>query len=550
MISGHKKSKMSTGRTPVTPYKTFIWIFRLLWLLIICILPSPLHFLFSQETTQKGPRAISVVDAVRSTLLRNPFLLSQQVRVHIARGALMIASSPFDGVFKTELIQSSNSVTLGTILNNTGNVSVVPDKSTSTIYSASYTQLFRNGISIAPTYQASRDISGLIGPGALNASTIGFSVTIPILRGRGRAAVAAQENASRDEISADELDLRQTISQLIRNTASDYWRLVAAQGLVSVAQDAESRGKTYVDNTQALVNTDQVPRNDLHEVVANLADRASQTISAQALLRTAALQVASDMGSKPDEILRGIDARDDFPNSDIQAPLGASPANLTSYFNHAIQHRADYQAALRRSREQHILLKSAQNGLLPLLNFALSAGYSQAQPGTNISRYVSLPSSPGLGPNVGGSLTLSVPFRNRAAAGNVLQTQSALKQADLTVESVAQDIAQSVGVALEGVRSAALRVQQSETAVREFETSLAGARQKYQLGFGSIVEILTIEDRLTGALAARIQARLDYALALTQFRYSTGTLFEIGQSTQFVPDTVLMTLPSFGDDAQ
>jgi outer membrane protein TolC len=80
-------------------------------------------------------------------------------------------------------------------------------------------------------------------------------------------------------------------------------------------------------------------------------------------------------------------------------------------------------------------------------------------------------------------------------------------------------------------------------AVREFQTSLAGARQKYALGFGSIVEILTIEDRLTTALNSQIQGQLDYAQALTQLRFSTGTLMDARQPVPQISADTFVTLP-------
>jgi outer membrane protein len=497
-----------------------------------------------QEQADDRHAGLTLIEAVRYTLLHHPALLTQQAQVQIERGTRLVASSAFDGVFNTGISQSTTAVAEGTTLDNSGRVAVVSDKFTQTTYSAGYAELFRNGMSIAPTYQMSRELSPYLGPGGLNTSVSGLTLTVPLLRGRGRRAVAAQENAAKEEVSAALLDLDQEIAQLIVNTAGSYWRLLAAKRFLGVAIDAEQRGKTSVDNAQALVDADRVPRNDLHEVVANLAQLSSERVAAESAVVAARLQLASDMGLTVEQMVRDVpDPSDQFPDSTIQTPPSHSTEALRFYVEQAIQRRADYLAATRRAHEQNILMVGARNRLLPQLDLALGGGYTQAQPGTNVAQFFSAPGSQRLGPNVSGSITLSLPFRNRAALGSVMQSSGAAKQADLNVDIVARNIGQTVGVTIERVRAAGVRVQQTSDAVHEFQTALAGARQKYALGFGSIVEILTIEDRLTTALNSKIQAQLDYAEALAQFRFATGTLLESGQPTQHISSDVFVTLP-------
>lgn len=490
---------------------------------------------------------ITLIDASRYALLHHPAILSQQAQVEIQRGVRDVTSSTFDGTLQSGLTQGFTNTPIFTQLNSAGVVGVETETLTQTTYSAGYTELFRDGISISPSYQANRDISDYVGPSGLNTSVVGLTVTFPLLRGRGhKNAVATSEDAAKEEVTAASLDLDQEISQVVFNTANDYWRLRAAKQFLAVAVDQEQRGKTYVDNTSTLVEADQVPRNDLHEVIANLAQLTSQRISTEASVVNARLQLASDMGFSAEEMLdTKLEPSDAFPDSTSQAPPSDGPASLSYYLRQAMRLRSDYLASKHRTHEQSILLSGAKNNLLPQLNFGINAGYSQGQPGTNVGQLFSAPLSKGLGPNVTGNITFSFPLQNRAAAGAVKQAAGTLKQADLNAEIVARNISQSVGVAVEQVRAASLEVQQSSSAVGEFETSLAGARQKYNMGFGSIVEILTIEDRLTSVENAQIQAELDYALALTQLRFATGTLVDCSPSTVHIASRAFVTLPAF-----
>jgi outer membrane protein TolC len=104
-------------------------------------------------------------------------------------------------------------------------------------------------------------------------------------------------------------------------------------------------------------------------------------------------------------------------------------------------------------------------------------------------------------------------------------------------------ISSGVIVSLGAVRSAIARLKQADDAVHSFQTGLQGERDKYSGGIGSIIEILTVEDKLNSALAEDVQAQLNYALALVQFRFTTGTLAKAGGGTQNVTADTFFTLP-------
>jgi len=77
-----------------------------------------------------------------------------------------------------------------------------------------------------------------------------------------------------------------------------------------------------------------------------------------------------------------------------------------------------------------------------------------------------------------------------------------------------------------------------------FQTSLDNEREKYRLGVGSLVEVLTVEDRLTGVLVAQVQAELSYAVALARLRHGTGTIVEPDKAAQKVDPAVFLGFPA------
>src|SRR5262249_32380416 len=226
----------------------------------------------------------------------------------------------------------------------------------------------------------------LTDPGGANTSALSLLVNIPLLRGRGKKAVAAREEAATREVEASLFDLDELIAQLIANTATSYWNLVAAEKSVTVALDAEARGRTYLENVKALVAADQVPRNDLNEVTANLASRSATRVAAEQQLATARQQLALDMGTSATAMLSGINAGEDFPTADQNSPSDTM-VSLAYYLKEGLKTRGVYLASERRNVEAETLVMGAKNALLPQVNLTLSAGYAGLQEGRSVGNF-------------------------------------------------------------------------------------------------------------------------------------------------------------------
>jgi outer membrane protein TolC len=495
---------------------------------------------------------VDLLEAVRSTLTLHPALQSQRAQINISRGLLKQQSGPFDTLLQGSLQQSYENTPLTTPQFQLSNGSTTPTLETSlgsnsTLMSGSASRLFRNGISISPTFQISRETDNLYYPTGINSTNVGLQISIPLLRGRGREVVAARETAARTEVDATTLDLTQTISQLIQNVVLSYWNVVAAQKNVEIAREAEARGKTYVENTQALIAADFVPRNDLNETTANLAQRASARIAAEQALVQAQLQLATDMGINATAMLNNVPSpTDEFPMAGTEASPSERAVAMQQYLREALHNRGDYLAAQLRVQEAQTSQVSAKNGLLPQVNLTVATGYTGIRTGRAIQDFLSSTYVGVERPNAVAGLTYSFPRRNETAEGLLLQAIGSLHQAELQQQQVARDISEGIAVAVANVRNAISRVAEADRSVLFFEDSLSGAREKYRVGVGSIVEMLQVEDKLTAAMQDRVQARLTYAMSITQFRFATGTLFTPTQATQQLDKSIFLTLPAIG----
>lgn len=498
------------------------------------------------QSSAPPPPPLGLLEALQSTLANQPGLHIQEQQVVASRGADRQASGLFDTVIGTTLSQNrvNNPLTLFN-QEEAGLLGIVTNDQVSNVTSLDIgaSKEFRNGVTISPSLLATRTTDNIYDIGGVNLSTLAFQVTVPLLRGRGRDVVAARETAAGIEVEASLLDLNQIISSLLSNTASSYWNAVGTARNLKVAQESEERGKIYVENVKTLIAAERVPQAEIHQVNANLATRSAARIAAEQSLLAARQQLALAMGMSTDQMASVGMPVEDFPVDDGQVVAVLNSHSLQEFYASALEGRADYLAAKKREMEEKTLLTPAHNALLPQLNLNLSTGYSSLDEGTGLVNYLGSPGHAPRGPDVGVGVTYQFPPSNNAAFGALMQAQSSVRQAELRTLQTSQSIMAAVVTAVGGVRNAALQLQRAQEAVAASQAALDGEREKYRLGVGQLVDVLTMEDRLTVAEQSQVSAEVGYALALTQLRFATGTIVAPDKTVQSVDRDVFFTVP-------
>ena len=509
-------------------------------ILLVCCLRS-----FGQSSVPSPP-PLGLLEALQSTLANQPALHIGEQQVVSSRAIRRQTSGAFDTVFGTTLSQNriNNPLTLFN-QEEAGLLGIITNNQASNVTSLDIgaTKEYRNGVTISPSLLNTRTTDNIYDIGGVNLTTLAFQLKVPLLRGRGRDVVAATETAAGIEVEASLLDLNQTISGLLSNTASSYWNAVGAARNLKVVQGSEERGKIYVENVQTLISAGRVPESEIHQVNANLATRSAARIAAEQNLIAARQQLALAMGMSTDQMASVGMPVEDFPVDDAQVLAVLDSHSLQQFFDLALGHRADYLAAKKREMEQRTLLTPARNGVLPQLNLNLSTGYSSLDEGTGVANFFSAPGRAPRGPDVGVGVTYQFPPSNNAAFGALMLAQSNVRQAELRTLQTSQAIMASVVTAVGGVRNAALQLQRAREAVAASQAALEGEREKYRLGVGQLVDVLTMEDRLTVAEQSQVTAELGYALALAQLRFATGSIVAPDQTVQSVDRDIFFTVP-------
>lgn len=484
-----------------------------------------------------APGGLSLLEAVRLALARDPNIAIEETRLRSSQGALLSASGRFDPELTTSVVQAQSDEPL----------SPLASQETRTLQNVvGFNKQFRTGFSISPELSLLRSDDVTAGAGAVNVGTLSFDLRQPLLRGRGREAVAAGELSAARAVAASRFDLRHATATRILVVASQYWALEAARRNLEILRQSEESSRLLLANTRRLIEADVTPAAELVQAEANVAVQESARIGGERLLFTARQDLGREIGLEPAEVARLPLPSDGFPRVDA----GAVPAVAGRMVEGALARRSDLMAVRERLLGGEILVTAAGDAARPQLDLVLTPSYSGFVEGGDTGSFFSP-----LYQNVpGGSLALgfsfSWPTANRRARGDLAQAQAAREQGALVVDLVEKQIGADVPAALETVASSARRLAKAEETVGLFTRVVANEEKKLAAGTSTLLDVISQRDRLTAARQSLVSAHLDLSLALLRLRFETGTLLASDGAAEAVGYVELTTLPFAGEEGR
>lgn len=481
---------------------------------------------------------VSLLDAICLTLANNPDIQLQERQVEISGGILQQATGQFDQTLSLAAGRTINNVPLDQFDSSVYLASQL--KTDTTSYNLALGMPLRNGIVLSQSIAATSTTGTLYDfehMPAQNQGNVSFSIRVPLLRGSGESA-AASEVASNLEWEASKQDLRYSISQSVLNTVSAYWGLLAATKNLDIARESEASMRRMVTETRKLIDADEIPAADLNVLRANLLDKTASRIFAEQAQLNARQSLGQAIGLAYPQITT-LEAADGFPS------LDSDPSTLegqrTRLIKLAMKRRPDLIAAQQRQDSARTLAGAAKTNLKPQLDVTVSAGYvGLAQGGAGAIGGLNPNRS---GANVGTNIIYQWPFDNNVARGIYRQQTAAYDQSTIRVASVERSIGVGVESALSGLVRSALQLKQSEEEVDLYSLSLENERTKYKLGTSTMLDVLTINDRLLNARLNSISYRLNTFNALAQLNFQTGALLAEDKSGQSIRLDRLVSVP-------
>ncbi len=477
---------------------------------------------------------IGLSEAVQISLKKNPSILLASEQVIFNEASLQRASGVFD-------LQLTSSFVMGrerTPLLQTERVNGINELITDlTNYSLNITKLLRSGISLSTNIQMNRITDQFRNSTTPNYAGINFLVQIPLLKGRGEKVVAANETAAKYNYENSILNRYHTTSQIVYNTVRAYWNFVAAAKQLEILTESEKRSRELVNETQILVDAGERPEAELQQPLANLADKTALRISAEQTFYEARQNLGVVIGLPSDEILKIQFPVDKFP----QIVNTIDSLGINHLIEKALQNRADLLASKNTRKSTRVLWEAAISNTRPQVDLNFKLGYTGLDEGKNPDQIFTAFSTNRTGANI--STTLKITLPTKSFYGAALQQNSQYQQSVIRSKDLSRTIRSEVLVAINDLKQSAHQLAKSQEAITLYRTAVQNEEQKLQQGLSTIIELLFTEDRLTNALLNMTSAELNYANAIANLRFQTGTLLTITEGEISVPQKNLTTIP-------
>ena len=328
----------------------------------------------------------------------------------------------------------------------------------------------------------------------------------------GRAAALANTNAL---LAAAKASQQATLQTAFAAIAKDYYGAEAAQGAYVAAQEIEQTAHESFKAATERVNRGVAPISDELQAQTSWAQAVTNKTKALGDWQTAIGALASDMdldanttialpavgdGVKPDaEFSESIDEL-------IQDAKRAHPSVIAA------------QAQLEAAQEK---TKQTRAEGMPSLSFV--AKYSWNNQPTTLE--VGVPQFPANGREWYLGLQVTIPFFEGFT--RTYQIHEAKAKTELqrdTLDEVQRQVALDVWTSYQALKTATGNLHDTAMLLDVAGRSYAAAEQRYQVGAGTILELLNAQSSLAAAKRQRIQSLTDWRSARLQLAAKLGRL--------------------------
>ena len=460
-----------------------------------------------------------------------------QLDVYTASGNITGAKAPFDPT----LLLSFNAVrNVQPEQSQISGAATLNDLNQSS--AISYNQVLGVGPTISAGFNAAR-LSGNSAFSFFNPSItngLNFSVTQPLLQGRGNPQLRAPLLIARTQLRIVSDQSRAAIANSISNSAGQYWEAIRARDNIRVAQQSlELAQKSYQRDRQAL-ELGALSKLDILQSQSQVAQRKLEVIQAQFAYRQAL------------DGLRRLIGADLRPNTvNIEMVLTDDPKALPPNFQalplqdsiaKAVRDRPELSAAARRVAIDELNAKVARNSLLPRLDLSLQAGSSGVGGnqipvvlplGEGSTSFVpggvgdSLSQLFGFGyPYYGFGITLGIPIRSSAAKSNLANSLVNRVRDRYSQRQTEQQVVLDVKTATNDLELAQESIHASIDSRDLASQNVDAEQEKYQLGAVTAFELLTAQSQLASAESSVVNAYVNFQKAVVEYRRAIFTLLD------------------------
>lgn len=454
------------------------------------------------ETPATGPLSLSIAEAVVSSLANNRSLEVQRLAPGIARTGELAAAAPFDTSIDGRLSGSSTRSPQGA-------AGLLADSDSERLMLGA-SRLFATGTTLGVDLDASRSGS------ADSASTrLGVSLTQALLQGRGSDANLAAVRQARLETAFSLSELQGFAESLVAQVELACWDYLLAIRRVAIVERSLGIAETQFVEVRERISVGRMAEIEAAAAEAEVALRREALINARSAREAGRLKLLR-LINPPGTGALGRE----LTITDAPALPDDDPARIEDRVALALRRRPELaQARLQLERGDLVLLQT-RNGLLPRLDLFVSLGATGYAASFGDSLDV------GDGHDLAAGLTLRLPLGNSAARAAERRAVLSRRQAEISLENLAQLV--EVDVRGAWIEAGRLREQVAATAAtsRLQEEKLRAETEKFRVGKSTAFLVAQAQRDLLQAENEAVSAVAGLLKALVECYRLEGTLLE------------------------
>ncbi len=343
-----------------------------------------------------------------------------------------------------------------------------------------------------------------------------FSTTVStsVLLFNGFANFASLSRARSNYLSAD-YNLKRTMQTVVFQTQQLYLNVLRNKQLLKVAQDNLKRSQRQLERILEANRVGSVSLADVYKQEVQVGNDELQLIRAQANYDKAKADLLVYLGLIPTDEY-------EFEDSSIQLEIDTTEfralkeriKNLDELISIALDRRPDYKSSISNLNSARSGVTVAMSGYMPTISASASFNL-------NSNELRTLPNNR----SIGWGINISFPIFDRLQLQTqVQQAKIGVKNAEVQLEQVKRQITADVKKAILDIESAMKQLEVAQRQVKSAELDLRTAEEKYNIGAGTLLDLLIATANYTSAVSSQVNAIYDYIVAKAQLQYALGEL--------------------------
>jgi outer membrane protein len=374
----------------------------------------------------------------------------------------------------------------------------------------------------------------------LTTSSLGLTITQPLLQGFGRAVNTREIHIARNNREVADLTFKLQVETTVAAVMELYWDLVSFNENVHVSQEAmASATRLYEDNQKQVAQGTLAPI-EVTRAAAQIAAAEQQYTAArtqvlqqETIIKTALSRTGVESPSLAEAHI--------IPTDPIRIPDVENISPIQDMTAMALATRPELAQSRIQIQNQELTIRGSQNALRPNIS-AVASFTNNALAGQNNT----LPSSGSPHSNngffIGGygtvlsqlfarnfpsyavGLNVDIPLRNRAAQAQAINDELTLRQQQLALQRLENQVRVDVQNALIGLTQARA-LYQSATKARALQSEALDAEQKkLAMGASTVYNVIQDQQALTVAQSTEVATKATYAKARVEMDRATGEI--------------------------